>query len=439
MAPAGQPPVDGLHFVGHLGPGSGLARVPSRDAQPVAQGRVAAEALELRRQGDDVAEREEQTPLTLADQLAIELEVGDDGHGPSRERLPDQSRGDPDPAGGETGDVRPCQELGRLAVTRADHPKPLSQPPADASERVRRPVEPDDSLPVEVVGKLAQRPQQQTKGPPLLLGAVDDPNPPGRRRVQRRLGDVRARPDQLVLAGEEALEQLAGRLVAGGALVDPAEEDLHQHPGNLCGENSLHRLVEGGDVERLRVPKRRGPRARREGLVDVHEVERHGPEQPLESATDVQWKRRWPPTWTAGQGNALSNGENARVLPLQHSPRILPGLSDQTPALANRRPGLGRRDDQDPVAAPRELLRGPGDELVDLVPAAPRVGADLRDGKRLGAHRRSIDTRNGPRRDRFFKHLSGRGVTSPWPWTSSPSCPSSSLRRAGRARARTWR
>ena len=112
------------------------------------------------------------------------------------------------------------------------------------------PVEPDDALPVEVVGELAQRPQQQAQRAALLLGAVDDPHPPRRRRVQRRLGDVGARPDQLVLAREEALEQLAGGLVAGGALVDPPEEDLHQHPGHLGGEHSLHRLVEGGHVER---------------------------------------------------------------------------------------------------------------------------------------------------------------------------------------------
>ena len=122
--------------------------------------------------------------------------------------------------------------------------------------------------------------------------------------------------------------------------------------------------------------------------MDVHQIERHSPQEPLESAADVEGKRRRPPAWAARQGDALTNGKNPRVLPLQHCPRILPGLSDQAPALTNRRPGLGRRDDQSAMPAPRKLLGSPPNELVDLMPAPPRMGTDLSNGKRFArAHR----------------------------------------------------
>ncbi len=55
---------------------------------------------------------------------------------------------------------------------------------------------------------------------------------------------------------------------------------------------------------------------------------------------------------------------------------------------------------------PSKLLGRAPDELIDLMPALPGMGTDLSDGKRIGAHRRSIDTRNGPRGTRSLKHLS---------------------------------
>src|SRR5882757_766849 len=115
--------------------------------------------------------------------------------------------------------------------------------------------------------------------------------------------------------------------------------------------------------------------------MDVHQVEWHRAQQALQRPADVEGKWRRPPPWAARQGDALTDGENARVRALEQSPGVLAGLPNQPTALANRRSGVGRRDDQDPVSAPRELLRGPGNELVDLVPASPRVGADLRDRK----------------------------------------------------------
>ena len=125
VAPRGQSLVDGLDLVGHLGPGPRLAGVPGRDAKPLAQSRVAAEPLDLRRQREPVPEREQQPALALADQLAVELEVGDDRHGAGRERLPDEAGGCAHAAGGEHSDVRAGQELGRFAVPRAHNPETL--------------------------------------------------------------------------------------------------------------------------------------------------------------------------------------------------------------------------------------------------------------------------------------------------------------------------
>jgi hypothetical protein len=102
---------------------------------------------------------------------------------------------------------------------------------------------------------------------------VDDPHPARWWRVENGVGALGPRPDQLVLPREEALQQLTGRLVARGALVDSPEEDLDEHPGDLGRENPLHGLVEGGDVERLGVTQGRGPGAWSERLVDMQQIE----------------------------------------------------------------------------------------------------------------------------------------------------------------------
>src|SRR5829696_1261869 len=400
MSSARQPPVDGLDFIGDLHPGAGLAAIAGGRTQAVAQRLVATEPLELRGQGEHVTEGKQQATLALADHLAVELEVGDDRDRAGGEGLPDQPRRGSHATRGEAGDVRAGQELGRLAVLRPHHPEPLAQAPADPGQRIGRTVEPDHALPVEVVGKPAQGAQQQTEGAALLLGAVHDPDAARRRWIQGRLGRIRPRADQLVLAGEEALQQLTGGLVARGALVDPPEEDLDQHPGDLSGEHSLDGLVEGGDVERLGMPERRRPRAGDERLVDVDQIERHSTEQPLQRAADVKRKRCRTPARPARQRDALADGEDPWVFPFEQSAGTLPGLAHQPAAVANRSPGLRWRDDQDPVATMSQLLRGPGDELVDLVPGAPRMRTDLRDRKGVGAHSRSIDTRTGPARAR---------------------------------------
>ena len=77
------------------------------------------------------------------------------------------------------------------------------------------------------------------RAPALLGGAVGDPQRPlARRALGRppRLRRVGAGLDQLVVAGEEALEQRRGRARGDGAGVEAAEEDLDQRPRNLGRE-----------------------------------------------------------------------------------------------------------------------------------------------------------------------------------------------------------
>ena len=370
----GEAAIHPLDLVAHLGPGPGLAAGAAGGAQLIAERGVATEALQLGRQRQHVAEGEEQPTFALADQLAVELQVRDDGNGARGERLPQQAGCGSDAPGRETCDVRSGKELGGLTVSGPHDSETLTQPPADAGQRVGRAIEPDHPLPIEVVGQPAQGSKQEAQRSAFLLRAVHDPHAAGRRRLQGGLGDVRARPDQLVLAREEALEQLSCRLVAGGAGVDAPEEDLHEHPGDLGRQNPLDGLVKGGDVERLRVAERRRAGAGGERLVDVHDVERRRTEQPFEGPAHVQWERRRPATRTARQRNALADRDHAGVLAPPDRLGIGLSLSDQAATLANRLSRVRGRNDQNPVTAPGELLGGAGDELVDLVPLPPGMG-----------------------------------------------------------------
>ena len=179
--------------------------------------------------------------------------------------------------------------------------------------------------------------------PPAHLGVARRVVPAGEQATVDRFelgrdgGPVAPLPrrlDQLVGAGEVALQQLARGRRGDGAGVEAAEEDLDQRPRDLGREHPLLRFVESGDVERVGVAQRRRGDARRERLVDVDDVGWIGAEQ-----------------------------------------------------------ALGRVAGEDPphlVAAPLQLLGHPRDELVDPVGGAPPVGRDLDYRERLHRHRASM-------------------------------------------------
>jgi hypothetical protein len=81
------------------------------------------------------------------------------------------------------------------------------------------------------------------------------------------------------------------------------------------------------------------------------------------------------------QRNRLPDREHTQVPVAPEGGGIVLGLANQPPALPNRLPGLRRRNDEDAMTSHRQLRRGAGDELVDLVAFPPGMGADLRDGQ----------------------------------------------------------
>ena len=127
-----------------------------------------------------------------------------------------------------------------------------------------------------------------------------------------------------------------------GAAVQDADSLVEPHSErawrswlyHLGREDPLPRIVEGGDVERERVPQRRRWSARRERVVDVDDVQRPRFQQPFD-----------------------------------------------------RVPGL---DPQHLVPAPLELLGDGGRELRRRVGPRPADREDLGNRERLGGHRRSI-------------------------------------------------
>ena len=121
---------------------------------------------------------------------------------------------------------------------------PLAQP---ARERHRgrggRVAQPDRRAPVEVGGKPSQRAQEQAQRAPLLLGREDDlRRPTVRGRAAQQVG---AGLDHAVLAGEVALDQVAGGGEAGRAPVEAAEQQLHHPAGHLRRDEALGGGVEG--------------------------------------------------------------------------------------------------------------------------------------------------------------------------------------------------
>ena len=381
MPPRDQPAVDLLDLIGHLAPGARLGAGAGGGAQLVSERGIAAEPFELRRQGEHVAEGEEQSALPLGEELAVDLEVRGNRDGAGGERLPHQPRGSPHPARRQAGDVRPGEELRRLAVPRADDAEPFSKFPADTGQWVRRPIEPDHPFPVETVGQPPEGPEQQAQRAAFLLRAVGDSHPTSRRWLDGGLGDVGAGPDQLVSTGEEALEQLPRCLVAGRARIDATEEDLDHKASDLRGEHPLHRLVEARHIERQRMTQCGRAGARGEGLVDVHHVERDTAEQPLQSSAHVDRQRGRAAPGAARQRDALPDRDHPRVLATPDDPGALLRLPEQPSALTNRLARIRRGDDQDSMSPLGQLRGGAGDELVDLVPLPPGMRSDLCDGQ----------------------------------------------------------
>jgi hypothetical protein len=144
--------------------------------------------------------------------------------------------------------------------------------------------------PVERRVEAAQAAQEQPqRGALLLVGERDRHRRAGRlHRARDRVG---AGADHLVVAGEEAREQVAGGLVARQPGVEAAEHELDDLARDLRRDDPLRRRVERADVQGARVAQRDARDARRERLVHVADVERGALEQVLDGARDVDRHR----------------------------------------------------------------------------------------------------------------------------------------------------
>ena len=218
-----------------------------RAAQPLAQLAVGHEPLELRGQRERVAGREQQPALAVADQLPVERQVARRPARPRR-RAPRGRRRAPvrtPPEARQTMSA-PATNSGGSPSPGRTSADPLAQPAADPRERVRRPVEPDHGLPVELVGQPAQRRAGRAaarRAPPRRSGR--SAGGPRRRRVERRLARRRRRAGSARSGpGKKRSSRSAGRLVARRARVDAAEEHLDQHARHLGREHALGGLVE---------------------------------------------------------------------------------------------------------------------------------------------------------------------------------------------------
>jgi hypothetical protein len=229
---------------------------------------------------------------------------------------------------------------------------------------------------------VAQRTQEEPQRLPVLVVDEREPQRPCGALLPRGRR-ARSRADDVVAGRERAFHQLARRGERRRPRVEAAEEALDEPPRHLRGDDALGRRVERPDVERAGVAQRQRGGARRERLVDVHEVERRPAQHVVERAPDVQRRGRRHAAPRRRERQQLADGEHA------HAAAGVEELAgpDQPARLAHQLRGAGRRENDHPVPAPGQLGRQRAHERVDLVLVLPRMGRDLRDGEAVAHHR----------------------------------------------------
>ena len=341
--------------------------------------RLGEQPLELGGERQRVTRLEQRAELAVAHELLVLGQPRHHGHGAARERPQHELRRRRGAARGGDGDRRARQVLRLGAVRGPGDRHAVADPARQRHRRTRGGIaQPDRRLPVGLDGQAPQRAQEEPQRAALLLAREHDA-----RRLARRLGtleQVGARMDDLVVAGEVALDQVARGDVARRAPVEAAEEQLDDLARDLRRDEALGGRVEGADVQRLRVAQRRRRSARRERLVHVHEVELGAVEQVLERARDVDRQRHGA---AALEGQRLAHGDDRGAARLvEERVGIVAQRLHLRPALAHELARVGRRDHDDAMAARTQLVREVLDEAVDLVMLLPGPRGDLSDRER---------------------------------------------------------
>ena len=168
----------------------------------------------------------------------------------------------------------------------------VAQPRAAAARRARaRVAQPDRGAPVAASSGSRRSARRKSRSAARSSSAENTISGGPSVGARRGRSEVGARADQPVVAGEEALHEVAGHAEAGGAPVEAAEQELHHAPRHLRREDPLGGAWKRAHVQRARVAQRRRRRARRERLVHVHEVELGVLEQVLDRARHVERQR----------------------------------------------------------------------------------------------------------------------------------------------------
>ena len=241
--------------------GSGRVDAP---AKPRDQLRIGDQPLELGGERHRVARLEQQAELALAQRLLVLGQARGHRHGARRR-------------------ARAARAAAR-ARRRPRRPRRSSRAPG-AAPRSRRPGR--RAARARAAGATARR-RGRRRGSRSQIVARQSRSVGSRRSARRnsrsaprsssaentisggpvvRAGAVQqvgARPDHAVVAREVALDQVARGGEAGGAPVEPAEQQLDDLARHLRRDEALGGRVEGADVERARVAQRRrgGARAR---------------------------------------------------------------------------------------------------------------------------------------------------------------------------------
>ena len=172
----------------------------------------------MRRQRLRLARLKHEPALTLGQNLLIGGQPRGDGDGSGSERPHECPRHRAVALGGEHRDIGTGQGLGFVALVGVEKRNSIAQP---VHERRRRPPRPDRRVPVELPGQQAQRAQEGAQRRPFLGCDHHQLQCRVGRSLRRRIG---AGPDHPVVTGEVALEQVAGRRVAGRARIQPREQ-----------------------------------------------------------------------------------------------------------------------------------------------------------------------------------------------------------------------
>ena len=361
--PADDEAVVVLDLGGDPRPAERLGSLAAGGAHLGPQVRIGQQPADRERQLLGLMGRDEQAFAATPDDALVAVDVRGDDRGAGGHRL---EQDDPErlPAGGRRGEhvrgpeelrllrVRDAtQELDLLEATRRDISPGLAflRPGPDDEQAVLEPGPAQDAVRLEQVeqalARLVATDEQHVRRAVLPAGQRDRP---GEAR------DVDPVGDDLVVAREEPVDEMAG----GGAHRDPAVEPrrmaAHDPAADLVRRGEAGIGVEGRDVHAVRLAEQEQRQERDERFVEVQDVEPLAGQQ-LADLADVARRERERPDRAIGR--------HAEADP-----------DAQDVALGGPLRAVAGGDDPDVVAAQPQVLV----EIADVLRDAARFRVDVR-------------------------------------------------------------